>query len=105
MTLRLQLYTIYLKTISKRATWKGTGGEHVLFQRRKGCSMAKIEDVAKLAGVSPASVSRFLNNRNLLRDTTAERIQDAITKLNYSPNPIAVGLRTKHTKMTSARLS
>lgn len=61
--------------------------------------MAKIDDVAKLAGVSPASVSRFLNNRNLLRDETAERIQDAITKLNYSPNPIAVGLRTKHTKM------
>ena len=53
--------------------------------------MAKIEDVAKLAGVSPASVSRFLNNRNLLRDETAERIQDAIIKLGYSPNPIAVG--------------
>lgn len=83
----------------KRAAWKGTDDERVLFQHRKGCSMAKIEDVAKLAGVSPASVSRFLNNRNLLRDTTAERIQDAITKLNYSPNPIAVGLRTKHTKM------
>ena len=61
--------------------------------------MAKIEDVAKLAGVSPASVSRFLNNRNLLRDETAERIQDAIIKLGYSPNLIAVGLRTKHTKM------
>lgn len=61
--------------------------------------MAKIEDVAKLAGVSPASVSRFLNNRSLLRDETAERIQAAIAKLNYSPNPIAVGLRTKHTKM------
>jgi len=61
--------------------------------------MAKIEDVAKLAGVSPASVSRFLNNKSLLRDETADRIEAAITKLNYSPNPIAVGLRTKHTKM------
>ena len=61
--------------------------------------MAKIADVAKLAGVSPASVSRFLNNRELLRDTTAERIEEAIAKLNYSPNPIAVGLRTRHMKM------
>lgn len=61
--------------------------------------MAKIADVAKLAGVSPASVSRFLNNRSLLRDETAERIEAAIAKLNYSPNPIAVGLRTRHTKM------
>lgn len=61
--------------------------------------MAKIEDVAKLAGVSPASVSRYLNNRTLLKDETAERIQSAIAELNYSPNPIAVGLRTKHSKM------
>lgn len=61
--------------------------------------MAKINDVAKLAGVSPASVSRFLNNRKLLRDETAEKIERAIAELDYSPNPIAVGLRTKHTRM------
>ena len=63
--------------------------------------MAKIEDVAKMAGVSPASVSRYLNNRNLLRDETAERIRIAIEKLNYSPNPVAVGLRTRHSKMVA----
>ena len=63
--------------------------------------MAKIEDVARMAGVSPASVSRYLNNRELLRDETADKIRVAIEKLNYSPNPVAVGLRTGHSKMVA----
>lgn len=68
---------------------------------RVRCIMAKIEDVARMAGVSPASVSRYLNNRELLRDETADKIRVAIEKLNYSPNPVAVGLRTGHFKMVA----
>ena len=61
--------------------------------------MAKIIDVAKLAGVSAASVSRYLNNKSMLRDETAEKIEAAIKELGYSPNPIAAGLRTKRSNM------
>jgi DNA-binding LacI/PurR family transcriptional regulator len=61
--------------------------------------MAKIVDVARLAGVSPASVSRFLNNQQVLKEETAQRIKAAVETLQYYPNPIAVGLRTKRTNM------
>ena len=88
----------YFEIIFKTFCIKGRGWMES-FPCRAIQYMAEIEDVAKLAGVSPASVSRFLNNRSLLRDETAEKIQAAITKLNYSPNTVAVGLRTRHSKI------
>lgn len=47
--------------------------------------MANIRDVAKLAGVSPASVSRILNNDTTYHTTeeTANRVFSAAKKLNY----------------------
>lgn len=45
--------------------------------------MATIRDVAKQAGVSIATVSRALNNKNLVADDTYERIKDAIQLLGY----------------------
>ena len=44
-----------------------------------------IIDVAREAGVSIASVSRFLNNPSILRKSSRERIQEAVKKLNYRP--------------------
>ena len=44
-----------------------------------------IIDVAREAGVSIASVSRFLNNPSVLRRNSKEKIQQAIKKLNYRP--------------------
>ncbi len=61
--------------------------------------MVTITDVANLARVSPATVSRYFNNRALLRDDTAKRVEDAINKLQFSPNPVAAGLRTKRSGM------
>src|ERR1700712_2900845 len=53
---------------------------------------AKLDDVAALAGVSPSTVSRFLNQPNVVAPATAERIRAAIERTGYIPNLIAGGL-------------
>lgn len=58
-----------------------------------------IKDVAKLAGVSPSTVSGVLNKSLKVRPETLKKIKDAIEKTNYRPNAIARGLRTKETKV------
>ena len=56
-----------------------------------------IKDVAKLAGVTPAVVSRVINKDKTLniKEDTRERINKAISELNYKTNLIAKSLRTK----------
>lgn len=53
-----------------------------------------IQEVARVAGVSPASVSRYLNGRLTLPEATARRIQAAVLQLGYRPNAIARRLRS-----------
>ncbi|WP_199624631.1 LacI family DNA-binding transcriptional regulator [Paenibacillus alkalitolerans] len=59
--------------------------------------MSTIRDVAKLAGVSVSTVSRFLNKSGYVNAETERLIKDAIEKLNYSPNEVARGLAGKKT--------
>ena len=54
--------------------------------------MSTIEDVARVAGVSTATVSRFLNNPGLVAKSTAERVRAAIQTLRYVPNALAGSL-------------
>ena len=49
-------------------------------------SKATIDDVAKLAGVSIKTVSRVVNREQNVRESTRDRVQQAITQLNYRPN-------------------
>src|SRR5688572_32572529 len=55
-----------------------------------------LRDVARVAGVHPATVSRALNEetRALVNEETARRVLKAAEKLGYRPNPIARGLKT-----------
>jgi LacI family transcriptional regulator len=53
---------------------------------------ATIRDVAELAGVSTMTVSRVLNNRELVREETRTRVDEAIRTLKYRPNILARGL-------------
>jgi DNA-binding LacI/PurR family transcriptional regulator len=48
--------------------------------------MVTIRDVARLAGVSPATVSQALNGRGRVGVGTRERVAQAATKLRYAPN-------------------
>src|SRR5918998_3579719 len=55
-----------------------------------------LRDVARVAGVHPATVSRALNEetRALVNEDTAKRVLKAAEELGYQPNPIARGLKT-----------
>ena len=56
-------------------------------------------DVARLAGVSPAVVSYVLNpGSRPVAATTRERVEAAITELDYRPNAIASALRGGSTR-------
>src|SRR5215472_9930910 len=56
-----------------------------------------LKDVAAMAGVHPATVSRALNpdTRLLVSDETADRIVAAAQTLGYRPNTVARSLRTR----------
>lgn len=51
-----------------------------------------LERVAKLAGVSPSTVSRILNGTAVVSDEKRKAIDEAIAELGFVPNPVARGL-------------
>lgn len=57
-----------------------------------------IYDVAKEAGVSIATVSRVLNSPTLVSEKTRKKVNDILSKHNYTPNAIARGLVVKSMK-------
>ena len=57
-----------------------------------------IEDVAQQAGVSIATVSRVMNGTGTVAATTAVRVHQAITDLNYIPHAAARGLARQRTQ-------
>ncbi|MFG2409665.1 LacI family DNA-binding transcriptional regulator [Streptomyces brevispora] len=58
-------------------------------------------DVARLAGVSRATVSYVLNNNAAVRisDPTRRRVREAATELGYVPHAAARSLRAGHSRM------
>jgi LacI family kdg operon repressor len=59
-----------------------------------------MNDVADMAGVSKASVSRFIGeDRQLLSQAIARRIEHAIETLDYRPNQMARGLKRGRTRL------
>lgn len=59
---------------------------------------ASIKDVAKEAGVSIATVSRVLNDVDVVNEETKKKVMDAIKKLDYRPNIVARSLKTQRTR-------
>lgn len=57
--------------------------------------MPTIKDVARQCGVSIATVSAVINDADWVPSDTRERVCAAITKLNYRPNRLAQGLKTR----------
>lgn len=61
--------------------------------------MTTIRDVAKKAGVSVATVSRFLNGSGYVSADAAKAVTDAVDELKYELNPVARSLNTKQSHL------
>ena len=59
--------------------------------------MATIKDVAKMAGVSMSTVSKYINGGHVL-DENVEAIRNAIEVLDYRVNPFARSLKTQRSR-------
>jgi len=63
---------------------------------------SRLAEVAKLAAVSPATVSRAFNTPQLLSPRTLKRVTQAADKLNYLPDGLARSLRSKRSMVIGA---
>ena len=61
--------------------------------------MASIREVAKLAGVSPATVSRVMNGTANVDKEKASRVERAIEETGFKPNEVARALFKKSSRV------
>ena len=61
--------------------------------------MARIKDVAALAGVNRSTVSRIINGEGKFKDETRKKVEQAMAELNYRPSAIARSLATSSSNM------
>jgi LacI family transcriptional regulator len=59
---------------------------------------ATIYSIAREAGVSVATVSRFFNKSHLVKETTRNKLLEICSKHGYEPSKIASAITTKRTK-------
>lgn len=64
-------------------------------------SRVTIAHVARLAGVSPTTVSHVLSGKRRVSDSTSVRVRDAVQRLGYRPNSAARQLRTRRSRMVA----
>ncbi len=67
--------------------------------------MTTLADVARLAGVTKATVSYVINNTKSVSETTRKRVEEAIQALDYHPNLLARGLSRGHTRILALALN
>jgi DNA-binding LacI/PurR family transcriptional regulator len=68
-------------------------------------SSVTIRDVAREAGVSVATISRYINRSARVSDDVAQRIEHAIDALHYVPHAAARHLATKKTRVIGLLLT
>jgi LacI family gluconate utilization system Gnt-I transcriptional repressor len=69
---------------------------------RRSTGSVTLEDVAKIAGVSPITVSRVVNRPELVRPETVEHVQRVIARTGYVPNLLAGGLASRRSRLVAA---
>ena len=67
--------------------------------------MATMADVARMAGVSTATVSHVLNGTRPVRASTREQVLSAVAATHYTPNTVARSLATARTTTMGLVLS
>ncbi|MEA1939954.1 MAG: LacI family DNA-binding transcriptional regulator [Candidatus Caldatribacteriota bacterium] len=56
-----------------------------------------IYDVAKIAGVSPSTISRVMNTPEIVAEDTRQKVVSAVKELSYIPNMMAASMPKKRT--------
>src|SRR5579862_7260964 len=90
----MMLYWCVVKQFSKQISTR-----YIVLLMRRGTIIrrfrkATLKEVAAEAGVSTTTVSLFVSGReNVCSPETAERIRQAVSTLNYTPNSLTRGLR------------
>src|SRR4051812_40082643 len=67
--------------------------------------MTNIQDVAKEAGVSIATVSRVLNGNTRVRGDIRQRVEAAMQALSYQPSPAARSMRKNRSRIMGLLIS
>ncbi len=70
---------------------------HTSVLRQRAIKQARSGDVARLAGVSRATVSAVVNGNKYVSDELRERVEQAIAQLGYRPDGIARSLKSSRT--------
>ena len=65
----------------------------------------QLSDVARHAGVSPATASRVLNGVPTVQESNRKRVLEAAAELNYRPNRVARNLRRQRADIIGAVIS
>lgn len=65
--------------------------------KKKLSEKNSIHDIAKTLRLSPATISRVLNNHPHVHHATRSRVMAMVKEVGYKPNPMAAGLRTRKT--------
>jgi len=68
-------------------------------RQRKKLGPIRLTEVAKLAGVSPITASRFFRNPEALSPAKRERVENAARELGYVPNLAARALASQRTEV------
>lgn len=71
---------------------------------KDGEQMATIRDVAKLAGLSVATVSRAINGSGYVSEESRQKIEHAVAELDFRPNEVARSLFQKKSKLVGLLL-
>ena len=66
----------------------------------KGASVTLI-DVAKVAGVSPITVSRALNRPDVVSESARKKVLEAVRVTGYVPNMLAGGLASNKSRLVA----
>lgn len=72
---------------------------------KKSVARPKIQDVARLAGVSLGTVSAVLNDKSVVKEETRRHVQEAIAKLGYHPDLYARNLARRSTRVLGVIVS
>lgn len=91
------------RTLARYNVWLAAAPSRRFFAVRimtKTHARSTIADVARHAGVSKATVSRFLNHREtLLTPAIAARVEAAVAELAYVPSPMAQSLKRGRSRL------